>query len=144
MQTGTVSRLRFCRRSWRLKINIRWTLVHSRKSHVRAKKLVVCARNRLLFHTVLQKLKSSLLMQVNAWMEFPLLIFGIWLLKCCILLPTNQRKSKEKMQGKNVQGDLLRDKSSSKHTNIQTKNPIQHDDLEICNVDHVSSNVKSS
>ena len=29
-----------------------------------------------------------------------------------------------------VQGDLSRDTSSIKHTNIQTKNPIQHDDLE--------------
>ena len=43
-----------------------------------------------------------------------------------------------------VQGDLLRDTSSSKHTNVQTKNPIQHDDLELCDVDYVSSNVKSS
>ena len=30
-------------------------------------------------------------MQVHAWMEFPLLIFGIWFLMCCILLVTNQR-----------------------------------------------------
>ena len=43
-----------------------------------------------------------------------------------------------------MQGELLRDTSSSKHANIQTKNPIQHDDLELCNVDYVSSNVKSS
>ena len=43
-----------------------------------------------------------------------------------------------------VQGELLRDTSSSKHTNIQTKNPIRHDDLELCNVDYVSTNVKSS
>ena len=43
-----------------------------------------------------------------------------------------------------VQGDLLRDTSSSMHTNIQTQNPIQHDDLELCNVDNVSSHVKSS
>ena len=43
-----------------------------------------------------------------------------------------------------VQGDLSRDTSSSNHTNIQTKNPIQHDDLELCKVDYVSSNVMSS
>ena len=49
------------------------------------------------------------------------------------------RKTKER-----VQGDLLRDTSSSKRTNIQTKDPIQHDDLELCNVDYVSSNEKSS
>ena len=33
-------------------------------------------------------------MQVYAWMEFPLLIFGIWFLKCCILLPTNLKNPK--------------------------------------------------
>ena len=43
-----------------------------------------------------------------------------------------------------AQGYLLRDTSSNKHTNIQTKKSIQHDDLELCNVDCVSSNVKSS
>ena len=54
--------------------------------------------------------------------------------------PSNQsKKPKER-----VQGDLLRDTSSSTHTNIQTQNPIQHDDLELCNVDYVSSYVKSS
>ena len=41
MQTGTVSRLWFCRRPWRLKINIRRTSVHFRKSHVCANKLDV-------------------------------------------------------------------------------------------------------
>ena len=35
------------------------------------------ARNRLQFHTVLQKLKSFHSMQVYAWMGFPLSIFGI-------------------------------------------------------------------
>ena len=39
MQIRIVSRLWFCRRSRRLKINIRWSLVHFRKSHVRASKL---------------------------------------------------------------------------------------------------------
>ena len=39
---------------------------------------VGCARNRLQFPTVLQKLKSFLSMQVCAWMEFPLSLSGIW------------------------------------------------------------------
>ena len=34
MQTGTVSRLRFCRRSWGFKIYIRWNIVHFWKSYV--------------------------------------------------------------------------------------------------------------
>ena len=38
--------------------------------------------------TVQRKLRLFLLMQVYAWMGFQLLIFGIWLLKCSILLPT--------------------------------------------------------
>ena len=49
------------------------------------------------------------------------------------------KKSKEK-----VQGDLLRNKTLRKYTNTQTKTQIQHNDLELSNVDHVSSNVKSS
>ena len=44
-------------------------------------------------------------------------------------------KSKE-----NVQGNLLHDTPSRKHTNSQTTN----NDLELCNVDFVSSHVKSS
>ena len=34
MQIGTVSRLRFCRRSWGLKISFRWDIMHFRKSYV--------------------------------------------------------------------------------------------------------------
>ena len=34
MQIGTVSRLRFCRRSWGFKIYIRWNIVHFWKSYV--------------------------------------------------------------------------------------------------------------
>ena len=91
-----------------------------------------CARNKLQFHTVLQKLKSFLSMQVYAWMEFQLLIFGVWLLKCCTLLPTNLKKSKE-----NVQGNLLHGAPSTKHANSETKTPTQNNDLELCNVDYV-------
>ena len=97
------------------------------------------ARSKLQFHTVRRNLKFFLLMQVYALMEFPLLIFGIWLLKCCILLPTNLRNPK-----RIVQGNLLRDTPSRKHTNNQVKTPNQYNDLELCNVDYVSSNVKSS
>ena len=43
-----------------------------------------------------------------------------------------------------MQGVLLRDTPSRKHTNSQTMTPIQYNDLEQCNVDYVSSNVKTS
>ena len=78
---------------------------------------VGCAINRLQFRTVQRNLKLFLLMQVYAWMIFPL---------------------KE-----NVQGNLPRDTPSRKQTKNQVKTPTQCNDLELCNVDHVSSNVKS-
>ena len=40
--------------------------------------LVGCVRNKPQSHTVRQNLKLFLLMQVYAWMEFPLSISGIW------------------------------------------------------------------
>ena len=43
-----------------------------------------------------------------------------------------------------VQVNLSRDTPSNKHTHNQTKTPIQHDSLELSNVDCVSSNAKSS
>ena len=49
------------------------------------------------------------------------------------------KKSKE-----NVQGHLLHDTPSRKHTQNQTKVPAPHNNLESSNVDYVSSNAKSS
>ena len=42
-----------------------------------------------------------------------------------------------------MQVNLLRDTPSRKHNNNQVKTPTQYNDLELCNVDYVSSNVKS-
>ena len=53
--------------------------------------------------------------------------------------PNQLKKSKRR-----VQGNLLRDTPSNKHTDNQTKTPIQHDNLALSNVDHVLSNAKSS
>ena len=41
MQTGTVSRLRLCWRSWGLEIYIRWSIVHFRKPYVCSNQLDV-------------------------------------------------------------------------------------------------------
>ena len=65
-------------------------------------------------------------------MEFPLLIFGIWFLKVLYSSSNQPKKSKE-----NVQGNLLHDTPSRKHTKNQVKTPIQCSDLELCNVDYV-------
>ena len=48
-----------------------------------------------------------------------------------------------KKSEENVQGKLLQDTSSRKHTKNQVKTPIQCNDLQLCKVDYVSSNVKS-
>ena len=43
-----------------------------------------------------------------------------------------------------VRGNSSRNTSSNKHTQNQTKVPTQHDNVELSNVDYVSSNAKSS
>ena len=43
-----------------------------------------------------------------------------------------------------VRGNSSRNTTSNKHTQNQTKVPTQHDTLELCNVDYVSSNAKFS
>ena len=53
--------------------------------------------------------------------------------------PDQLKKYKER-----VQGNLLRHTPSNKHTQNQTKTPIQHDILELSNVEYDSSNAKSS
>ena len=72
-------------------------------------------------------------------MGFQLLIFGIWLLMGFHSSPNQLKKSEEI-----VQGNLLRHTPPNKHTQNQTKTPIQHDILELSNVDYVLSNAKSS
>ena len=44
----------------------------------------------------------------------------------------------------NVHGNLLRNTPLREPTENQVKPPIRYNDLELCNVDHVSSTVKSS
>ena len=94
MHIRIVSRLWFCRRSRRLKINIRWTLVHFRKTHVRSHKLDVEETD--FSFTVVQKLRSFLLMQVYAWTAFPLSLSGSWWLKYFILPQINSTTPKVK------------------------------------------------
>ena len=94
MQTWIVSRLWFCRRPWRLKMNIRWTLMHFRKSNICANKLDV------------QETEFSFTQSYRSWSNFSWcrsthgwnsrswsLGSGYWM-KCCILHPTNLRNPK--------------------------------------------------
>ena len=87
MQTGTVSRLQFCRRPWRLKIYFGWNTVRFGKSYIRTNKLDV------------QETKVCLT-QFNGswdylWMGSQLSILGIWFLKFSILPWANERNPKE-------------------------------------------------
>ena len=52
----------------------------------------------------------------------------------------NQAQGHEEL----AQGNLQRNKPWSKHTDTQIKIQIHHNDLELSNVDYVSSNVNSS
>ena len=96
---------------------------------------VGCARNELLFRTIQRNLRLFLSMQVYEWTEFPLFIFGIWFLKCCILLPTKLRNPKNMSRETSCMTHLKKD------TKNQVKAPIQYNDLELRNFDSVSSNV---
>ena len=77
MQAETVSRLRFCKRSWGLKIYIRWNIVHFWKV-IHLFQSDGCARIRYQSHTAPQKLNFFLWMQVYTCTECPRLIFGTW------------------------------------------------------------------
>ena len=67
--------------------------------------------------------------------------FDLWDSVIEVLHSSSNHFSKPKAR---VQGDLLRDTPSRKHTNNQVKTQIHHSDLELSNVDYVSSNVNSS
>ena len=99
----------------------------------------MCKKQTSVSHSPTESKIISLDARICAWMDFPLLIFGIWLLKCCSLLSTNLKKSQE-----NVHGHLLHDTPSRKYTKNQIGTPTHYNYLELCNVDYVSSNVKSS
>ena len=54
----------------------------------------MCKKQTSVSHSSTESKIISLSMQVYEWMEFPFSIFGIWLMKCCIPLPTNLRNPK--------------------------------------------------
>ena len=62
----------------------------------------------------------------------------------CVSGVLHSSSNQPKKSNDNVQGNLLHDSPSRKQTKNQVKTPIQYNDLELCNVDDVSANVKSS
>ena len=53
--------------------------------------------------------------------------------------PDQSEKTKDQ-----ARGNSLRETASNKHTQNQTEDPTKHNNLELSNVDYVSSNTKSS
>ena len=69
----------------------------------------------------------------------PALDLWDWVIEVFHISPNQSKKTKG-----NVQGDSSRKTTPNKHTQNQTMDPIHHDNLELSNVDFVSSNAKSS
>ena len=69
-----------------------------------------------------------------------ILPFDLWDLEIVFHSSQNQFNNTEDQ----VRGNSSRNTPSNKHARNQTKTPIQHDILELGNVDYVSSNAKSS
>ena len=80
MQIGTVSRLRFCRRSWGFK-NLHQVVHCVFPEATRLFHFAGCVRNKHQFRTAQRNQKSFLWMQVSGWTVHPHLIYGIWSLQ---------------------------------------------------------------
>ena len=93
-----------------------------------------CVRNEIQFHTVRRNLKLFLLMDEGLRMD-EITALDLWDLVIEVLHSSHNQPRKSKVI---VQGDLLRNKPSRKHTNSQTKTQIHYNDLELANVDSVS------
>ena len=92
----------------------------------------MCKTETSQFHTVLQKLKSSLSMQVYAWMGFPLSIFGVWRMKYFI---PHQTKPTIPKDVREPRGNLSANPQRNKRKQIRTT----HTNLDLINIDHVPS-----
>ena len=91
-----------------------------------------CVRNRLQFHTVLQKLKSFLWVQVCAWTVFPPSLSGIWWLKYFTPYRTEQIGPRDS-HGETVV-----------KPNMHNPIPIKPTNVIPTNIDNIPSNTKNS
>ena len=118
---GLFSGLWLCRRSWRLQIDFRENFVHIWKSQSwMCKKQTSVSDSSTESEVVSLDLWDSVIEVLHASSNQP-------------------KKSIEK-----VQGNLLHDTPSVEFANSQAMTQTQYNDLELCNIDFVSSNVKSS
>ena len=94
----------------------------------------MCKKQTFMFHTVLQKLKSSLSMQVYAWTVFPLSLFGIWWLKYHSVPNRTDGPKREPW----------RNPSAVVKPNTQDSIPIKHTHVIPSNIDHIPSDTTHS
>ena len=120
LQTGFLSRLW---RSWGLKINLARSLVYFRKSHVCANKLDVQETDFSFTQFYVSWNSFSRCTFTHGWYS-QLLIFGI----CFFDVFHSSQNQFNKNKGLSVQGNLLHDTTSNKHTQNQNQgsNPARH------------------
>ena len=114
MQMKIVSGFWICWRSGRLKINIRWTLVHFRKTHVRAHKLDVQETNFSFTQFYISWNNFSRCRFTHGWIP----ALDLWVLVVEVFHSSLNQLKKPKDR---EQGNLLRDTPSNKHTQNQAK-----------------------
>ena len=96
---------------------------------------VGCARNRLLFNTVLQKLKSFLSMQVYAWTVFPLSHSWDLVIEVFHSVPNRTDVPMREPCG---------NPSAVVKPNMHNPVPIKHTNVIPTNIDHIPSNTAHS
>ena len=111
--------------------------MYFRKSHGRSHKLDAKKQN-----SVSHSSTESVFISLDAGLRMDgIPALDLWDLVIEALPSSSNQPKKSK---ENVQGNLLHDTPSRKQTKNHIKTPTQYNDLESCNVDYVSSNVKSS
>ena len=132
-QIRIVSGFWFRRRSWRLKINIRCTFAHFRKSHVRATSWMFKKRT-----SVSHSSTEADIISLDAGLRMDgVPALDLWDLVIEVFHDSPNQLNNTKGQ---VQGKLSRDTTSNWHTQNKTKFPTQHDNFDLNNVDCVPSN----
>ena len=135
MQTGTGSGLWFWRRTWRLKIDLRRILCIF-GSHTFVPMSWMCKKQTSVSHSSTE----SEIVSLDAGLRMDgIPALDLWDLFSDVLHSSSNQPEKPIEK---VQGNLLHDTPWRKHTNSQTMTQFQYNDLEWCNVDDVSSNVK--
>ena len=93
--------------------------------------LVGCVRNNLQFHTVYQKLKLFLSIQVYGWMGFPLDLWDL-VIELCHSSPKQTNKTNDVREPR-------RNLSANTQPNMRKQIPTTHTIPDMTNIDHVPS-----